>query len=164
MNFKYKKRMAVYLIIAVFFIILDRFLKVLALNYYSERGINLLSDFFVFSLAKNYNIAFSLPLSGAWLNVLIILIIISLTYFWLILLKKRQYSQAICLTFILLGAISNLLDRLYYGYVIDFLDLKYFTVFNVADIMIVGGVMFLLQYNKKITAKTKQGGSKCLIN
>jgi signal peptidase II len=43
------------------------------------------------------------------------------------------------LLFIIFGAISNLVDRLKFGYVIDYIDIKYFTVFNLADIMIVVG-------------------------
>jgi signal peptidase II len=39
-----------------------------------------------------------------------------------------------------LGAFSNLYDRLHYGYVIDYFDLKYFTVFNLSDVMIIIGI------------------------
>jgi hypothetical protein len=47
---------------------------------------------------------------------------------------------------VLIGAISNLYDRLSYSYVIDYLDLKYFTVFNVADAMIVLPVFSILLF------------------
>ena len=142
MFLKYQKKMAAIMMIAIFFVVLDRFLKVLAINYY-QNEINLVGNLFKFNLAKNYNIAFSLPLGGTVLNFVIILIIIGLLYYLLALLKKQEYSKTGCLIFLILGAISNLIDRFNYGYVIDYFDLKYFTVFNLADVMIVGGVIGL---------------------
>ena len=123
--------------------------KVLALNYYENIKIDLISDYFGFTLAKNYFIAFSLPLSGSILTVFIGALILILLYSCLILIKKQEYGQASCLTFIIFGAISNVVDRIKYGFVIDYLDLKYFTVFNIADSMIVIGAVLLVILNKK---------------
>jgi len=82
---------------------------------------------------------------------LIISIIIILLYELLFSEIKNEWLKATLLTFIIFGAISNVLDRLRYGFVIDYLDLKYFTVFNIADIMIVGGVLGLvLIFRKKV--------------
>ncbi len=71
----------------------------------------------------------------------------------IVLINRRNYPLVFCLTFIIFGAMSNLLDRLKYGCVICYLDLKYFTVFNLADIMIVGGALWLLIL---ITTKNKK--------
>lgn len=141
--------MVYYVILAIFFVILDRLFKVLALNYYENIKIELISDYFGFTLAKNYYIAFSLPLSGPILTVFIGAVILILLYFYVILIKKQEYSQEACLTFIILGAISNIVDRIKYGFVIDYLDLKYFTVFNIADSMIVCGAVLLIINNLK---------------
>ncbi|MCK4553620.1 signal peptidase II [Candidatus Parcubacteria bacterium] len=130
------------ILIGIFFIALDRFLKFLAVNDFLNNK-KIIGDFFKFNFASNYNIAFSLPLSGWWLNILIILIIIALIYNLLYLLLKQRYNQANLLLIIIFGAISNLFDRIKFGYVIDYFDLKYFTVFNLADVMIVGGVIGL---------------------
>jgi len=51
---------------------------------------------------------------------------------------------------VILGAAGNLFDRLKYGYVVDYLDLKYFTAFNLADVMIVAGVIYLIYVLIKI--------------
>jgi signal peptidase II len=45
---------------------------------------------------------------------------------------------------ILSGAVSNIIDRLYFGCVIDFIDLKIWPVFNLADSFIVLGVILIL--------------------
>ena len=57
-------------------------------------------------------------------------------------LQKNQVFSTI-LFFTILGASSNFYDRLKYGFVVDYLDLKYFTVFNVADAMISLSVLFM---------------------
>ena len=45
------------------------------------------------------------------------------------------------LLFVLIGAFSNMIDRFYYGYVVDFINVPFWSVFNVADMSIVGGVL-----------------------
>ncbi|MFC1678271.1 signal peptidase II [Patescibacteria group bacterium] len=133
--------MVLFLILAIFFVSLDRFLKLIALKTTTDYQI--IGDLFKFSFAHNYNIAFSLPLSGAILEILISIIIIILIVYSLILAKRDDYKYLFSLTFIIFGAISNLLDRIKYGFVIDYLDLEYFTVFNIADMMIVGGALLI---------------------
>lgn len=141
--FKDQKKMTVKIFIIIFFIICDRFFKFLAVNGFFDQPVGIAEDFFRLSFANNYNIAFSLPLSGWWLNIIIILIIITLIYNLLYLSLKQRYNQAGLLFIVIIGAISNLFDRIRFGYVIDYLDLMYFTVFNLADVMIVGGVIGL---------------------
>ena len=141
---KYNKNMAFWILLAMFFVVLDRFFKFLAAGGYFDKSIPVVGDFFKLDLIPNYNIAFSLPLSGIFLNILIILIIIFLLYELLFLGQRQEWSKVVLLTFIIFGAISNMLDRLWYGFVVDYLDLKYFTVFNIADVMIVRGVLGII--------------------
>ncbi|MBU4257149.1 signal peptidase II [Patescibacteria group bacterium] len=141
-NSRYKIRMTAY-ILTVILIIFDRFFKFLAVNDFFSKPMEIIGDSFKLNFVGNFNIAFSLPLAGFWLNVIIIFLVLALIYNLLYFIKKRDYQKADYLLFIIFGAISNLLDRLRYGYVIDYFDLKYFTVFNLADVMIVGGVIGL---------------------
>jgi signal peptidase II len=55
--------------------------------------------------------------------------------------NRKFYSRA--LGFILAGALGNLIDRLFFGYVIDFLDFRIWPVFNVADSAITIGAILL---------------------
>jgi lipoprotein signal peptidase len=48
------------------------------------------------------------------------------------------------LVMILAGTLSNLADRLFFGCVIDFIDLKFWPIFNLADVMIVAGAVLLI--------------------
>lgn len=66
---------------------------------------------------------------------------------WLSRLKKHETFLAIALALVLGGAIGNLIDRVAYGYVIDFLDVYYqnshWPAFNIADSSICVGVFFM---------------------
>ena len=60
-------------------------------------------------------------------------IVAILIYIWQ--KRKRDLLVDISLAFILGGSAGNLIDRVFRGYVVDFFDVKYFSVFNVADAM-----------------------------
>jgi signal peptidase II len=139
---------AIALVIAIFFVA-DRFLKMLSLAIGGPESVVLLPNWLYFNLTKNYYIAFSLPLSGLWLNLaitlLLLLIIIYLAH--LILRRQTKRLEIFSLSLIILGAASNLFDRLTYGYVIDYLALHYFTVFNLADCLISLGAGLLILKN-----------------
>lgn len=136
--------MAFFTFLAMFFVILDRFFKFLAINGYFEHSISLVADILKLAFASNYNIAFSLPFNGFFLNFIIILIIIALLCELLLLRERQEWTKFYLPVFIILGAASNVFDRFKYGFVIDYLDLKYFTIFNLADAMIVMGVLGMI--------------------
>lgn len=124
----------------VIFFIFDRILKFLAISSTVNSGQQIIGDLLLFNFVPNYNIAFSLPFSGLWLNILISLIIIILLAY----LFKTKGLEKSALYLIIFGAISNIIDRWYYGYVIDYLDLKWFTIFNLADTLICCGTIVLI--------------------
>lgn len=67
---------------------------------------------------------------------------------WLLRLQKHETLMAAALSLVLGGAIGNLIDRVAYGYVIDFLDVYYqdwhWPAFNIADSAICVGVGLML--------------------
>lgn len=126
----------------VFFAAVDRLLKALAIA--SQPEINLIGGWLRLVLAKNPGIAFSLPVFGRWLVIIIFLIIIALVYLFILKIKKNAYFQAVFYFSIIIGAASNLYDRLKYGFVIDYFNLKYYSIFNLADGLILLGIVGLL--------------------
>jgi len=148
---KFFNKYSIAIIMIAIFFIADRWLKVLALDQAGQPAQKIISQLLLFNFHPNYYIAFSLPLSGWPIVTLIFVIIISLilSIFYLILNKKKQTTLILLLTVILFGAISNILDRLLYGYVIDYLQLKYFAIFNLADVMISLSIIFLIKINLK---------------
>lgn len=133
--------------------VLDRFTKVYILKNPSP---NFGGGFF--DLHLNTELAFSLPITYLILYPVIIIILLFLIYFWYGDFKKRSvliWPWAL----VIIGAISNLMDRIQYGGVIDFINVPYFTVFNLSDIYISIGVVWLLWYQwfyKKVDKKTEQ--------
>jgi signal peptidase II len=77
---------------------------------------------------------------------------VSFWVFWLILIfllflflyKKGGHNNFFPFLLILSGAISNIIDRLALGCVIDFIDLGFWPIFNLADVFLVLGTIFLL--------------------
>ena len=136
----------------IFFVVLDRFLKILSLSF-RDTEINIIGEALKFNYQPNYYIAFSLPLAGRFLNILItiiVLILIGLVFYYY---RRGKYFQSGAASLIAFGAASNLLDRIKYGSVIDYLDLKYFTVFNLADLMIVCGTVLFISVSYKKEAQ-----------
>ena len=138
--------------LAIFFLS-DRILKTKALSL--EASKELITNLFFFNLTKNYFISFSLPLSGPILNIFIVLLIIILGIYliFLIIREKDRKLEIILLLFIFFGALSNLIDRLSLGFVVDYLELRYFTVFNLADVMIVIPSFWLILNNLDLNKK-----------
>ena len=151
MGFYTRNKTAIWFTVAVLFLAADRFLKALAQAGFMEKPLYLVENIFSLKAAQNHYIAFSLPWSaGFFLNSLTLLIIVGLTYYLVYLYKKQKPKEKMGLVFfLLLGATSNLVDRLEWGYVLDYFDLKYFTVFNLADVMIVLGAGGLIWWNIK---------------
>ncbi len=155
-NFFSKKEniinIAIIFLIAIFFIV-DRILKFLAIDFLESK--NILGEVLRFSFTANKYIAFSLPFSGLFLNLFIIFVLfLILVYLIFLFYKKRQYEFWGFLA-IFCGALSNLIDRLQYSFVVDYLDFYSFTVFNLADVLIFVGAVFLLYFYFKKETKEK---------
>ena len=125
--------------------ILDRITKLLAVkNIVQGESIALIPNIFHITLVYNNGTAFGLlkdqntPLS--WLSLAVIIFII--LYIWK---KGRDISWNISssLGLILGGALGNLTDRITLGYIIDFIDLRIWPVFNIADSAITIGLIIL---------------------
>ena len=149
MSYKRRYKIAILTVIAILFLTLDRLLKSLALAGYFDKSIPLLGNFFSLQFAKNYFIAFSLPVvQGVALNGIITIIILGLIYYLVFLCKRKAAPVKIFFVLlVILGGASNLADRINWSFVIDYWDLKYFTVFNLADTMITVGVLGLILFN-----------------
>lgn len=145
---KFSKKMIAIYSAVIFFVILDRFLKNFVLLEPGQQ-FNLIGGALKFSFRFNRYIAFSLPVSGAGLSMVILLIIITLIWLSLSYWRQGDNFKFSSLVLIIFGASSNLWDRIWQGAVIDYLDLKYFTVFNLADVMIVIGIVLLIISNYK---------------
>lgn len=101
-----------------------------------------------FTHVRNFGGVFGLAQGMGWLFgiVSIGLLIAVATYLWIS--KSVQRYEYVCFGFIVGGGASNILDRLVYGSVIDFIDIQHIPywnyVFNTADIMVHVGIWPML--------------------
>jgi signal peptidase II len=132
--------------------ILDRVTKYFMISdFWQSKTIN---SFFNLYLTHNYGIAWGVGSKlhscdySAWLNVLVASVLIYFLWYMQSIMHDRRTFSACLLIFA--GGISNFFDRLWYGSVIDFIQLHYhnwyFPVFNVADISITGGAILLIYF------------------
>ena len=136
-----------FLSLSIFIVLIDQFTKYLMI-YNNKLFIN--KDFLLFKLdfVKNYGAAFNI-FSGSRIFLSLISILFSILLIYLIFRKNTLNSfDLYSYSFILGGTIGNGIDRIYKGFVVDFINLNIinFPVFNIADISINIGFIFLL-YN-----------------
>lgn len=137
----FSRRIIAYLVIILFFIA-DRYLK-----FYSSKNPE---DYLMkwkyagIKFTKNYFIAFSLPIPEGPLIIFVVgAIVVFLIFLSFKYLRAGNYLGEMACLLISVGSVSNLYDRIMFGYVIDYVDIKYFTVLNLADLMIVSGAIIL---------------------
>ena len=134
-----------FLFLSFFIILIDQITKYLMFYNY-KMFIN--KDFLLFRLdfVKNYGAAFNI-FSGSRIFLSLISIVFSILLIFLILRKNNlKLIDLYSYSFILGGTIGNGIDRILKGFVIDFINLNIinFPVFNIADISINIGFVFLL--------------------
>jgi signal peptidase II len=141
-----------WLLVAFTVIVLDQITKYFAntmLDYASPVEI-----FPVLNITLHYNpgAAFSfLSDAGGWQRWLFSVIALAVSAYicvWMMRLRREQWLLSLALALVLGGALGNLWDRLYLGYVIDFVSVhwgdSYFPTFNIADAGISVGACLLL--------------------
>ena len=143
----HRAKLSLFLIVVALVVVLDQLSK-LWIRANLPR-IELLPGFLDLIYVENYGSAF-----GLFANQTFLLITISLVCLLIILLFLRYLAPAttfslIAIALILGGAIGNLIDRLRFGYVTDFIDihlqsLYHWPAFNVADAAITVGIITLL--------------------
>lgn len=137
------------IIIIIAAVVLDRIFKLIAVTGIKPKGeIVVLKDIFHLTYVENKGAAFGILSNQRWLFIIATIIMV-------LLLSYAVYKKMIagklgvfCTALIIGGGIGNLIDRIFKGYVVDFIDLKliYFicpAIFNVADMCVVIGTILL---------------------
>ncbi|HNX81660.1 MAG TPA: signal peptidase II [Candidatus Omnitrophota bacterium] len=132
-------------VIAFSVVCVDQLSKFFIEKYLSvHRTIAVIPDIFHVSLVHNRGAAFGMLRNQLPLFILTAVVAIILIY---TMLKnqslRRVSSYSVALSLILGGAVGNLIDRIFLGYVIDFLDFRIWPVFNIADSAITVGAVII---------------------
>lgn len=147
---KNKIRLAIYISLSGFFLLLDQLLKHFA-RANADFSYYLWKPWLGWEYYANPGIAFSFPFPN-WLIIIATPIIILGILFWY-LKSKTCKLQAVnyklsAVSLVIAGALSNYIDRILFSATIDYL--RFFTgVINLADVMIVGGVLLLIICSQK---------------
>lgn len=141
-----------FLLISVFIVALDQLSKSYVLNYFNAQTVVHVFPFLNFILQFNPGAAFSfLASQSGWQIYLLsgISILVSLILAgWLCSLSRQQWWIALPVSFVLGGAIGNLIDRVRFGLVTDFIDFHvgawHYATFNIADSFVCIGAGWLV--------------------
>lgn len=145
-------------LIAIAFLVIDQVTKYLIVQDFTEVGdtFPLWENVFHITYVRNTGAAFSVFTGGVswlrWLSLIVSLGLIAFALFG----NRLSILEQIGYGFVLAGALGNGIDRFLFGYVVDFLDFRLinFPVFNVADIAINLGIIFLLLTSFKVAGKS----------
>ena len=110
-------------------------------------NMTLVEGFMDLTFVENRGVAFGMFSGQRWFILLLTCVIaVGLIWFYVTMPKKKEYLPLrVSLVLVLSGAVGNIIDRLFRGYVVDFFEFTFFEwpVFNVADIYVVVGVILL---------------------
>jgi len=134
-------------IIALCFLLIDQSIKILVNNIFSfGQSLAIIPSFFSITLLKNTGAAFSILRSSTLFLILISVVALILIYLFFIKNKGLTNTDKWLYGMLIGGVLGNLFDRIFYGYVIDYLDFNIFNfpVFNFADVLIVISIILII--------------------
>lgn len=140
------------LIFTIIFTLLDQLTKYLARVYLAQPKV-IINKFFSLELAHNSGVAFSIPVPSIIVMLLTVVFLVFGGWWAKKELDLKQKRAQVCVALIAAGAIGNLIDRVLYGYVTDFISIWRWPVFNFADIWIFAGILGIFLFYGKIKRK-----------
>ena len=140
-------------------VLLDQAVKYWAVSFLQPvHSIPVISGVLHWTYAANTGAAFSM-LSGQRIFLILIPLLVCAVLLYLLLSKRVSHPLGKwALVFLLGGAVGNLIDRIWHGYVVDFIDVRVinFAIFNVADIFVTVGAAMLILYLLLYSEKTEK--------
>jgi len=150
-------------IVVIAVVVLSQFIGYLINTTIPESTTIELNNLIHFTHVRNHGGVFGLLQGQGWLFALISVLLLGAVVVYLYRGKDIQRYEYICFGFIVGGGISNVLDRLIYGSVIDFIDIQHIPywnyVFNTADVMVHVGIWPMLIFSLFFSSENKQNVS-----
>ena len=134
-----------YFCLTFFLVLIDFISKMLVEKYLKHRiGINIIKNVLGFRYIENTGAAFGILKNQRFFFVIITIIAFFFVGYCFFASKKNQINKT-ALVFVFAGTLGNFLDRIFKGYVIDFIDIlpTDFPIFNFADVFLVSGLFAL---------------------
>jgi signal peptidase II len=139
----FSRRTLTFVAMALLVIALDRWTKQLATEFLLDSGrrsVPVLGEYIRLTYVENRGAAFGLLQNQTAFFILVGVVVISVIVASYRYIPEPSWLLNLCLGLQMGGAIGNLIDRIQVGYVVDFVDLTFWPVFNVADSAICIGV------------------------
>jgi signal peptidase II len=139
----FSRRSLTFAATAIAIIALDRWTKQLAVEQLYNSGLRsipILGEYVRLTYVENRGAAFGLLQDQTAFFILVGLVVISVIVASYRYIPEPSWLLNLCLGLQMGGAIGNLIDRIHVGYVVDFIDLTFWPVFNIADSAICIGV------------------------
>lgn len=157
-----KRRAFVALILSVVLLAADQVTKYYVLRDLKPVGaVPVIPHFMEFSYVENRGAAFGLFQNSMWLVGIFSVIAFVALVLSLFLYKNHSFFSYSAVTLILSGGIGNLIDRLRFGYVVDFIHVLFFDyIFNFADCCVTVGAVLLVCHAILLTYWEKKNGAK----
>ena len=144
-----KNKILIIALTSIAVVLLDQLTKLIVIQNISlTQSIPLISNIFHLTYIQNTGAGFGLFQESIRLLIWFSIIVIGLILYFYEAIPGKKYTQA-SVALILGGTLSNLIDRIRLGYVIDFLDFRVWPSFNIADAAITIGVVGLIIYMLK---------------
>lgn len=132
---------------ALLILILDQLTKLIIINTLElHQSLPVIEGVFHLTYVRNSGAAFGILAEQRIFFIIITLLLIGFLIFFYRQVKEQGLLINIILGLILGGAVGNLIDRVRFGYVIDFFDFRIWPVFNIADTAIVIGIGFFIYW------------------
>jgi len=148
---------------SVIIVLLDQITKILiSTSIVYGDSVSILGNILRFTYIKNPGMAFGIQVGNRVFFTAFALIASIVILVYLFRLKPENFLPRFALASILGGAIGNLIDRLAYKEVIDFIDIRIirWPVFNIADVAVTLGMILLIAYvifdNKELESEDEQ--------
>ncbi len=141
--------MILWTIIIVLSVILDQVSKLIVVNNMElYESVPLIEGFFSFSYIHNRGAAWGMLSDQRWVFIVVTAIALIVLPIILYRYRKLHVLFGTSLSLIIGGAFGNMIDRIFLGYVVDFLQFTFidFPVFNIADVCIVVGTFMMAAY------------------
>ena len=150
---KNKKHMIIITIVAIALIAIDQISKFLIVG----KNINLIPNVLTFNFSEEIAGTFGVGFKGTFTFVITNLIVLGVIFKFMKMQQEQIDTKTyIALIMIIAGAIGNLIDRLFRGYVVKFIILWKLPAFNVADILIVLGWVLLALFFAIFAVKVRK--------
>ncbi len=140
--------MILYGILGILLVVADQLTKYWAKNALANGAtVDFIPHVMDFVYVENRGAAFGILQDTRWLLIGLTVVVLGLLLFYAFQTKKRHPVFLLSVALIVAGGIGNLIDRLFFGYVTDFLHLLFmeFPCFNLADVCVcVGGALIVI--------------------